>query len=1114
MPLRQPIVVVMGHVDHGKCVVPDTLVGLADGTFRTAKEIYDSCFDSKKATAIDDGIVVELKDGPEIFSFNGEKIVRKKISHAWKRNAPTQIVNITLASGDGVSVTPEHPFYVANGTFHGWKPASEIQETDFVLVPALVPQAEQDTFALKERLIEQLGKAGSFIVFVDEYEGREFISRVSDLNLEELKRNGFLSARNPQDCARKKRFRLHDYLALCRLLGFSKAHAYNMIHSLKNASPKQRAGHTSNHILLPKTLEDFVKLAYVIGCIQGDGSLYKKRVVLHNNDTGIQVLFCRYIREIFGIEAKVVNGHTCKMVVTKGGLTLGRFLAEGFGLPSEDKSASISVPDALCLNRQILAAFIRGWFDTDGYVSPFNNCVEITSKSREIVRRVSSALLSFGILSSVYRKGIYWNVRIANKPYVQLFLDLIGSNSGFKRGRLAEAARKGETSRIFDISPVTGAHACKARISNDVLPYASKYSKYANVSRGTLMKMIAASKQQICDPIYVEESVRFVRVRKKEIVDPPSEFVYDFTVPDTKNFIAERMVLHNTSLLDSIRSTSVQKREAGAITQHIGASEVPEYEIKNICSEVMGKLNIKITIPGLLFIDTPGHEAFTNLRLRGGSIADIAILVVDIAQGFQPQTVESIKILRQFKTPFILAATKLDLVEGWRNSSNRSFLHALEQQSPQVQARVDEAIYSIVGKLYELGIEAERFDRVSDFTKQALIIPICAKTGEGLAELLLYLSGLSQKFLEAQLKLEVQGTGKGTILEVKEEPGLGTTIDIILYDGTICRNDRIIFGTINGSATTRVRAILKPNLPGRVSAGEERFRQVQEASSASGVKIFAPELSSAIAGAPVLVVREKDAAQAGEVEAQIKHILFATDSRGVILKADTLGSVEAIVRLLKEANVSVKSATIGKVTKKDVLDAKSVGAADRYIGAVLAFNVPVTDDASAEAQAGKIPVFTSKVIYELLDNYRDWVEQEKKRESQEFLLKLAYPVKVKVLPGCFFRMKSPAIFGVEVIGGKLRADCMLMSRSGVQVGTVKVIQKDKESVGEAAVGSQVAISVDQAILGKTISEGDVLYTYIDKRAHESLIKYCQSQLSAQDMGLLSEILCITHTKLL
>ena len=237
-----------------------------------------------------------------------------------------------------------------------------------------------------------------------------------------------------------------------------------------------------------------------------------------------------------------------------------------------------------------------------------------------------------------------------------------------------------------------------------------------------------------------------------------------------------------TKLLDRIRGTSVQAREAGAITQHIGATEVPIEHIYKVCKQLIG--NKKFDVPGLLFIDTPGHHSFTTLRARGGSLADIAVLVIDIREGLMPQTIESIRILRQYKTPFVIALNKVDTIQGWISEEGRPFILAEKVQQDHTLAAFNDKLYTVIAQLADQGISADRYDRIDDFTKAVALVPISAKEGEGIPDLLLVLIGLAQRFLESQLE-KGEGPGKGTILEIKEERGLGKTLDMILYSGTL-----------------------------------------------------------------------------------------------------------------------------------------------------------------------------------------------------------------------------------------------------------------------------------------------------------------------------------------
>ncbi|MFA5412377.1 MAG: translation initiation factor IF-2 [Candidatus Micrarchaeia archaeon] len=530
-----------------------------------------------------------------------------------------------------------------------------------------------------------------------------------------------------------------------------------------------------------------------------------------------------------------------------------------------------------------------------------------------------------------------------------------------------------------------------------------------------------------------------------------------------------------TSLLDAIRGSAVAAKEAGAITQMIGASYLPREAIERTSAPVADLLKIKIEIPGLLFIDTPGHEAFTNLRERGGSIADMAILVVDVAQGFQPQTLESIRILKQCRTPFVVAANKIDLIHGWKKQGTDSFLKSFAKQPPHVQEAVDNRMYELMGALSTHGFDCDRFDRITDFKKQIAIIPLSAKTREGLAELLLLIAGLSQKFMEKRLELGT-GEGKGTVLEVKEEKGLGSTVDIVLYDGKIAKGDEIIFLARDGVRRTKVRALLEPNL---AKGAKDKYAYLDSIEAAAGVKILAPDLGGVIPGSPLYVVKDFEA-QKAELEAQAKQLLFESGEEGVIVKADSLGSIEAILALFTKNGIKVRKADIGAVTRMDVAAAKAVRGENRYDGVVFGFNVEVMDEARAEAEAAGVPIIWSNVIYKFIEDYEEWRVGEKGREKKELEAELPWPAKIKVLKGFFFRLSKPAVFGIEVMGGKLRKGVRLMNASGADLGEVKGIQNEGKGIEEAAAGLKVAISSEDIVLGKDVKEGDVLYTAMGK----------------------------------
>jgi len=570
-----------------------------------------------------------------------------------------------------------------------------------------------------------------------------------------------------------------------------------------------------------------------------------------------------------------------------------------------------------------------------------------------------------------------------------------------------------------------------------------------------------------------------------------------------------------TSLLDSIRNTSVQKREKGAITQHIGASEVPIEVITTIGKSMLDKMKFNLKIPGLLFIDTPGHEAFTNLRKRGGSIADIAILVVDATQGFQPQTVEAINILKEYKTPFIVAMNKVDLIYGWKPKKTKSIMESITQQTPQVQEDLDNKIYNVVGKLGELGFNSDRYDRVIDFTKEIGIIPVSAHTSEGLIEIIIMISALAQKYLENNLKTDQESRGRASILEVKEVIGLGTTLDCILYNGKLDVGDKIAFTTLNGINTTTIRALLKPKPLDEMRDPKDKFSNIHKVSAACGVKIVAPGMEGALPGSELITYENEDDEEIKKLKHEMASILsFTAGGDGVTVKADTLGSLEAAIRLLSNEGITVGRVGIGNVTKKDINETCAVRERSPLNAVILAFNVKVQKDVEQFAKENKIPIFTDSVIYLLVEKLTKWKAEMLQEEKKNVFEKLQPIGKIKILPNCCFRINKPAIFGVKVEIGKIKKGADLINEKGEIIGKIKGIQVDKTSKDEAVAGNEAAISVDGPTFGRDIIVGMNLYTYVHKKEGEMYLEKYASQLKEEEKQLLLYILRITKQKVI
>ncbi len=546
-----------------------------------------------------------------------------------------------------------------------------------------------------------------------------------------------------------------------------------------------------------------------------------------------------------------------------------------------------------------------------------------------------------------------------------------------------------------------------------------------------------------------------------------------------------------TTVLDTIRGTAVAKGEAGGITQAISSTNLSMSSIRDICGELLDTLKISITLPGILFIDSPGHAAFTNLRRRGGNLADIAVLVIDINEGIKPQTLECIDILKRYKTPFVVAANKVDLIPGWH--THKGFLIAnISKQAKDVLQSLDIKLYELVGKLYELGFASERFDRVEDYTKQISIVPVSGKTGEGLAELIMVITGLAQRYLEKGLKYNIEGPGKGTILEVNEVKGIGQTLDVILYDGILKKNDQIVIGGIDHPITTKVKALLQSD------KSKGKLKMVDEVYAAIGIKVSSPDIKDVLPGMPLRAVGKDESLEnvKEEVQEEVEEVTLDVDNQGIVVKADSLGSLEALVNLLRENSIKIKVASIGDISKKDIADASAE--LEPLNKVIAGFNV------KSLVETKEVKVITADIIYRIIDEIKKWQDEEKKKLEERELEGMTRPCKMQILCNCVFRQSNPAVVGVEVLNGTLRLGSPLMKSNGNKASEVKSMQKEGENVQEAKKGEQVAIALPHLTVGRQINELDILYSDIEE---DEFVRYKKLKrfLNSDEIAILREI---------
>lgn len=594
-----------------------------------------------------------------------------------------------------------------------------------------------------------------------------------------------------------------------------------------------------------------------------------------------------------------------------------------------------------------------------------------------------------------------------------------------------------------------------------------------------------------------------------------------------------------TSVLDLVRSigserqASVMDREAGGITQHIGATEVPADVLNDTCAAMLGGKNFKS--PGLLFIDTPGHHSFVSLRNRGGSVADIAILVIDIMEGLQPQTIESLNTLKETKTPFVIAANKVDRIHGWTCERGRSFMQSLKDQREDVVSLFEDRYWKILGQFSEHGFNIERYDKIRDFTQNVAVVPMSAKEGEGLQDLLAVSVGLAERFLEDRLT-DTIGPAEGTVLEMRDEIGMGKTIDVILYRGSLKIGDNIMLASNDGPFSTHIKGLKRPKGMSEMRDAGKRWVNFPDVQAACGVKIVAPKLEQAIAGTTLYLANTEEQIENSKKAIQeewrtiydkmpimcsvcekvsprvefIENCQKGTckgaieEKNGVVIKADTVGGLEALAFELFKLKIPVRQASVGPVNKKDILMAKSIK--DPLNRAILGFSTKPNNEVADELKGddSEIKFFNGSIIYHILDSFEEWREQTKADIEAEQRESLVYPGRLLYLKDHTFRAKGPAIVGMRVVGGRVHIGQRLMKLDGTSVGQIKSLRtRDSDDVKEARQGDEVAVAIQGPTVGRHIEELDEFYVDVPEKHAKRLKKI---ELTPVEQEILDELI--------
>lgn len=522
-----------------------------------------------------------------------------------------------------------------------------------------------------------------------------------------------------------------------------------------------------------------------------------------------------------------------------------------------------------------------------------------------------------------------------------------------------------------------------------------------------------------------------------------------------------------TSILDCLRSTCVQEGEAGGITQKISFTFYPIEAMKKACP-LIEKSGIKLNIPGFLLIDTPGHAAFTNLRKRGGSLADLAVLVIDINEGIKPQTAEVISILKQNKTPFIIALNKIDNISGWRTDKNIGLKESIDSQPQNVKIIFDERYMTLIGSLNAHGFEADLYYNIDDFTKKIALVPTSARTKQGIPELTMMLCGLSQKYLTQRLTLGKDA--KGVILEVKKEKGMNFA-ESILYDGELSKTDEIAVATFDSEPIiTKIRILEE------IEPLCNKFKPKNKVTASTGLRMQLVEKSEILPGMPFEIFKNN----LEEIKTKFKKELsenIKTEKQGIIAKADSLGSLEALLVLLKQANIPVVKAGIGNIKKADIISAKANLDINELDAIIVGFNTEIEEDAKELAKEYKdIKIIQDEVVYKLIENVDKFRKEKSAEIEKRRLMELTTICKLEILSQYVFRNQNPAIFGVKVLGGKLKKDLHLIDETGEKVARVKNIEADRKPVDEATAGMELAMSLPGVNFERQLKDKKFLFS--------------------------------------
>ncbi|MBI2109704.1 elongation factor EF-2, partial [Candidatus Woesearchaeota archaeon] len=629
-------IAICAHIDHGKCVSGDTKVFLHGGNFVTARELFDRYENGGKIVKDFVEKIIDVKDlNVETLSFNknDNKLEKKKIDLMWKIKTDESLLKVVCADGKEITVTPEHKFLVSNEDYQVVeKRGLELKEGNYIISPRILEYDPITIDKLESIFLKELAKDGGFIAKVNiplgDYLHRRIIKEDRKKIWKKLKSPlKFLSFYH---CVWSKRYRLVDLINLAKLFNISDFDLYNSIEHLGYRSSFKKEFKNYVYVKLPKTYNQWKDFFYLLGLMWGDGDV---NFWVSSVNEQIQREIKRICNSVFEVDPKVrLYGNKCPRIDLKTGLTFKKILISLFEYPTKRKAHNLKIPELIQkLPLDIFSEFLKGYFDTDSYSDgrEKHNGVSITSASERMIKDLQLALLKFGCLSKIYKRDSkfnnklfpIWHLYIGGSYSLTNFKEKIGFKLDYKKRNLEKSVIRSELS-----------------VKTDYLPY--ELPNMESGKRGLSINKLEQTVTQGLLSELVQRNIFLTKIVEIKEVENKEGYVYDFTIPDNHNFVAEGLIIHNTTFSDNLLAG------AGMISQELAGKLLSldfhwDEQLRGITIDA-ANVNMLHNVEGdnhlINLIDTPGHVDFSGEVTRAMRAVDGCIVLCDAVEGIMPQT--------------------------------------------------------------------------------------------------------------------------------------------------------------------------------------------------------------------------------------------------------------------------------------------------------------------------------------------------------------------------------------------------------------------------------------------------------------------------------------------